>query len=350
MDFRALKSKLTGKSLSEINLATLSVNTLDNRQNCDIEKLQNEIEIKQKTLDVSIRHMLITLDANIDDFRLTIDQKRTKSKIPKLSVCDLWLRLKTIEQLQPYPLVTFLRTNQLYRSEIKFTGINNDCYENEQDFSFNSRRCRFTHFHICVGSDEFNFNDGSYVGLVVFSYDNLSKFILNKHHSQRGDIIIKHMKTFTHAQISQRGIYDALFKLYFNCSIDEKFIGIGFLYSNRKWHFDLIAYDHRELYPYEYRVFDLYLFTHWLTKFTVPHNVQEMEIYAKDLVLKQCDVVRKKLIEEDNTDLSNMWMDFIGSDAKDLQIAINQFIQTAEKESESIFKEIVRKKRVLNNN
>jgi len=246
--------------------------------------------------------------------------------------------------MKPFSFVTFLRTNQLHRPEINLTKITNASIQTEQNYLTNPRRSRLIHFHIRTGSDEFNFNICSYVGLLIFSYDNQSRFILNRHHCQRGDIIIKQTRFFNSAHIQNRGIYDALFKWYFSRSIDEKFFGVGFLCLNGKWRFDLIAYDDRELLPYEYRIFDMFMLTHWLTQFVIAHNVQEMEINAKDLLLKQYDVVKKKVIDQDNTELLNNWKEFIGSDAKDLQVAIEQCIQTIDNEIEILFKEMDRRK------
>jgi hypothetical protein len=239
----------------------------------------------------------------------------------------------------PFSLVTFLRTNQLHRSEIDSSEITNVPIRTDQACLTNPRRSRLIHFHICTNSDEFNIDIGSYVGLLIFSYDNQSKFILNGHHCQRGDIIIKQMRFFSQTSTTNRGMYDALFKWYFGRLIDERFFGVGFVCLNGKWRFDLIVYDDKELFRYEYQIFDMFMLTHWLTQFTIAQNAQEMEMNAKDLLLKQYDVVKQKLIHQENTEISNNWSEFIGSDANDLQIAIKQFIRTIDKEIEIIFKD-----------
>ena len=234
----------------------------------------------------------------------------------------------------PVSLVTFLRTNQLNRTEIYSSEINQDTTETTQGYFTNPRRSRLIHFHICKSSDEFHFNIDSYVGLLVFSYDNQSKFILNGHHCQRGDIIIKQTKFFNH---THRGMYDNLFKWYFGRIIDEKFFGLGFHYLNGKWRFDLITYDDRELVRYEYQMFDMFILTHWLTQFSPTQNVREMENNAKDFLLQQYDLVKKKLINQDKAEILNNWSEFIGGDANDLQIAIDKFIQMIKNEIENIF-------------
>jgi len=238
----------------------------------------------------------------------------------------------------PVSLVTFLRINQLHRTEKQLSEIDNNSIENEQLTLTNPRRSRLIHFHIYTESDEFNIDINSYVGLLIFSYDNQTKFILNGHHCQRGDILIKQMNCFNRIQKVYRGIYDSLFKWYFNRSIDEKFFGIGFIYLNEKWHFDLITYDDKDLFSYEYRVFDLYIFTHWLTNFNIAHNAEEMEVNAKNLLLEQFDIIKKKLNEHENIELLNNWNEFIGSNIEDLQLSIEKFNQTIEKEIEIIFK------------
>ncbi|CAF3556073.1 unnamed protein product [Rotaria sordida] len=342
MSFRSFKSKSkpTEDNSSEITLTALSKTQKNDHYTSDIEKLQNKIEYDEKTLNLFINHVFITLDANINDLKLLIDKKRPEQKIYKVSICDLWLRLKTIEQMEPYPLVTFLRTNHLHRQEIKLSDIHNDIMKIEPQYLTNHRRSRFIHFHICTGSDEFKFNIGSYVGLVIFSYDNQSKFILNGHYCQRGDILIKQMKFFNYQQTTHRGIYDALFKWYFGRVIDENFIGIGFLCLNEKWRFDLITYNDKEIFLYEYRLLDMFMLTHWLTQFIIAHNVHDMEMNAKDILLQQYNIVKKKLINQENKELLNNWNEFIGSDAKDLKLAIKKFIQTTENDIEIIFKEL----------
>ncbi|CAF3321271.1 unnamed protein product [Rotaria socialis] len=342
MSFRSFKSKLKTRenSSTEITLTTLCETQADEHHASDIEKVQNEIEYKQNTLDLFMNHVLITLDANIDDLKLSIDKKRPEQKIYKLSICDVWLRLKTIEHMEPLSLVKYLRTSQLHRAEIKSSDVT-DCTINiEPQIFTNRRRSRFIHFHMCTASDEFYLSVGAYVGLVIFSYQNQSKFILNGHHCQRGDILVKQTKLFSSTQTVHRGIYDALFKWYFGRVIDENFSGIGFICSNDKWRFDLITHNDREIFLYEYRVFDMFMLTHWLTRSIIAHNVHDMEVHVKDLLLKQYDVVKKKLISQENTELLNCWKELIGSDSKDLDLAIKQIILTIKNDIENYFQEI----------
>jgi hypothetical protein len=237
-------------------------------------------------------------------------------------------------------LVTFLRTNQLHRPEKELLPKDDDPIEIQQPYLGNPRRSRLVHCHICTESDEFSFDIDSYVGLLIFSYDNQPKFILNSHHCQRGDIIIKQINSFSRTQKMFRGLYDNLFRWYFNRSIDEKFFGVGFLYLNGKWRFDLITYDDRDLFTYEYRIFDMYILTHWLTQLNIPHNVQEMERNAKYLLLEQYDIVQKKLIELENTELLlDNWIEFIDGNKEDLKLSIEIFHQIIGKEIDIIFKE-----------
>ena len=274
--------------------------------------------------------------------RSLLDKKTPVYKVYTHAICGLWLQLKTIEDMESLPLVIFLRTCQLQRAEMKFQDNSDDSTENTQGILINPRRSRLTHFHICTCSDEFNTNIDSYVGLLVFSYDNQSKFILNGHHCQRGDIVIKQMQNLHH--VSSRGVYDALFKWYFNRSLDEKFFGIGLLYSNKKWRFDLLSHDRKDILPFEYRIFDMYLLTQWLTHDNLPHNVQEMELDAKRLLMRQFEIVKNKLNDGQNKDLSESWSEFIGSDIKDLHIAMKLFIQTTEQQIETIFKQTEERK------
>ncbi len=301
--------------------------------------MQNEIESKERSLNICVNHALISLDANINDIKSLIDQKRPEQKIYKSSICDLWLRLKAIEQMGPVSLITFLRKNQLYRSEKQLSGVDENPVENPKSLFYNPRRSRLTHFHIGADSDKFYFDIDSYVGILLFSYDNQSKFILNGHYCQRGDILIKKMNFFNPTQKSHREIYDILFKWYFGRSIDQRFLGVGFLYLNGKWRLDLIACDDRDLFLYEYRIFDMYLLTHWLTSLSIERDAQEMEMNAKNLLLEQYDVVKKKLIEIENTELLNEWIELIGSDVGDLKLSTEKFIQTIEKEIDNFFKE-----------
>ncbi len=299
-------------------------------------------------MNISVNHDLIALDANINDLKSLIDQQRPEQKIYKSSICDLWLRLKTIEQMGPVSLITFLRQNQLYRSEkqllVQGEGEGDVVVvETPKSLFYNPRRSRLSHCHIYSDSDRFHFDIDSYVGLLLFSYDNQLKFVLNGHFCQRGDILIKQVNYFNGAtQKSHREIYDILFRWYFGRSIDQRFLGVGFLYLNGKWRFDLIACDDRDLFLYEYRIFDMYLLTHWLTSsssFTVPRDVREMEMNAKNLLFEQIDIVKRKLLNIENTELLTEWIDLIGSDVIDLKLSTEKFVQSIEKEMENFFKE-----------
>lgn len=326
------------KNTSEFYSSTDSESPSDNQQILDIARLQNEIEVKEKIFHTSINHNIITLDANIDDIKTCIDQKRPEQKVYKSSMCGLWLRLKTIEQMGPISLVTYLRTNQLHRKENQFLENDDDLIVNPRALLTNPRRSRLIHFHIYPESDEFDLNVDYYVGLLLFSYDDQSKFILNGHHCQRGDILIKKMNSFSVTDKLHREIYDLLFKSYFGRGLDDKLFGAGFIYVNKKWRFDLITYDDRNLYPYEYRIFDLYLLTHWLTQLNLPPNAQEMEVDAKTLLMELYGLVEKRLTEQENNELFNNWNEFIGNNMEDLRISIEKFYQTIDKEIEIIFK------------
>ncbi|CAF5167621.1 unnamed protein product, partial [Rotaria magnacalcarata] len=61
-------------SPTEITLTTLCETQADEHLASDIEKVQNKIEYNQNTLDLLMNHVLITLDANIDDLKLSIDK------------------------------------------------------------------------------------------------------------------------------------------------------------------------------------------------------------------------------------------------------------------------------------
>lgn len=290
-------------------------------------------------MNLVINHVLFSLDANIEDLKSLIDNKRPAQKVYKLAVCDLWIRLETIEQMKTVSLVTALRKSQLSHLEMNPRGIQNNDVEDEPQFALNPRRSRFLHFHITKASDQFDFNLGSYVGLVIFSYQNQSKFILKGHHSRRGDIIVKPIKFFSSASTTNRNLYDTLFKWYFGQSIDEKFVGIGFVCCNGRWRFDLITHNDNEILPYEYRIFDMFMLTHWLTQFTIPHNARDMEILSEDLLFRKFEIVKQRVIYCDRTELLNVWSEVVGSDANDLELAITHFLQMIKNEIDFVFKD-----------
>ena len=313
----------------------------DDQQAFDFERLQNEIEYKERSLNISISRNLIALDANIHDMKYLIDQKRAEENIYKSSLCDLWLRLKSVEQMGPISLMTFLRKTQLQRTEKQLTVVSNDSIESPPTLLTNPRRSRLIHFHLDLDADQFHFDVDSYIGLLIFSYDNQAKFILNGHHCQRGDILIKQTNFFERTQKSHRELYASLFKWYFARLIDQRFVGLGFLYMNNKWRFDSITFDEREFFPYEYRLFDMYLLTHWLTEMNTERHIRELEINARDLLSDQYQLVRRRLEQGlENRELLNNWIDFLGSDSTELKLSIEKFLQLVEKEIEVIFKDI----------
>lgn len=243
--------------------------------------------------------------------------------------------------MEPLALIKFLRTNELRRTELKSSlDTNNHRNEMKPPFLMNPRRSRFIHFNIRSESDEFNTNINSYVGLVVFSYENQSRFVLNDRHCQRGDIIVKQIKNFNSTQINHRGIYDGLFKWYFGRSIDHSFFGIGFICLNNRWRFDLLSLTRQKVLLYEYRAFDMFMLTHWLNQSVAERDVIELEMNAERILWSQYDTVKKILNNQDNTILLNNWKESIGSDEKDFEVAIKLFVQAMENDIESYFKDI----------
>lgn len=296
--------------------------------------------MKERNLNLSINRSLIALDANIHDLKSLIDRKRVEERIYQTSICDLWLRLKSVEQMGPISLITLLRKLQLNRTDKQLAITADETIENPPSIFANPRRSRLFHFHLCPDSDSFHFDIDSYVGLLVFSYDNQAKFILNGHHCQRGDILIKSTNFFERTLKSHRDLYASLFKWYFARLIDQRFVGIGFFYMNNRWRFDSITFDDREFLSYEYRLFDMYLLTHWLTESIMEENIREMEIHAKNSLTEQYRIVREKFERIEDAEFTNNWLDFIGSDVTELKLSTKKFLQTVDKEIEMIFKDI----------
>lgn len=216
---------------------------------------------------------------------------------------------------------------------------------NDQSFLTNPRKSRVFHCHITKDSDLFDRKTQSYVGLMMFSYEHQLKFKLNGHHCQRGDILIKKTASFNSNHSARRGIYDTLFKSFSTRSIDERFAGIGFSCINGQWRFDNLVHDHQQFLPFEYRILDMFLLTHWLTTERVPCHVQEMESQVKDLISREFQSVKNHLAEQHSIiESSNLWNELTGDDNNDASEAIDQFNQTTQKEIELIFKAMTRRK------
>ena len=309
-----------------------------------VESLQQTIESHERSVNVSINQLLISLDANIDDLTMFMNGKRPEARICHLSVCDLWLRLKAVEHMEPSALATFLRRHQLHRPDIPSPPTEEEFSSRRSTSITNPRRSRLIHCHIHPSSDPFSLTNYAYVGLMLFSYDYESRFQLNGHFCQRGDIIIKQMK---HLQVSRRGVYDALFRWHFDCSIDERFFGLGFVFAKGKCHFDYLTFDSRILFPYEFRVLDMFILTHWLTTTTIARNVQQMEINASEVLRSQMALVKSKFVDPQQCgQLRTSWNETLGVESGDLPLAMEQFQSSAEAELEAILKDIHRQRLV----
>lgn len=307
----------------------------------DQEKLEKVIEVNEKLFHVSVNHIFSTMSTKVDQLKFIMDQQRPEYKIYPISICDLCLRLKTLIKNDSKKLVSSLISFYSYRkSNVEEIRNQTDLFQSDENYLMNPKRSRLYHLNILPQSDRFDDEQQSYVGLMIFSYNGQERFQLNKHFSRQGDLLIKKINTFplhlrqNQYPISRRGIYQTLFKWFFAENLDERFFGVGFIYDNEQWRFDTITSDYRQLLPFEYRILDLFLLTHWLNDQPVAHYVQKMEDEAKEILQNQFRSFQQRL-----TNPSQI-KEFIEIAQKMFSLDKNEFFQAIEYFQETIEAEI----------
>ena len=294
---------------------------MDNdKTSSDIKRLEREIQVEEKLFHVSVNQMLSSMNTKIAQLKFVMDQQRPEYKIYPISICDLWLRLRTLTKLEAAKLVPYLIAFRSHRnSNVEEIQRQSELFQSDENYLINPRRSRLYHLHLLPQSDRFDDDPHGYVGLMIFTYGEQERFQLSKHFCRQGDILIKKISAFPmhlhqhHQGVSRRGIYHNLFRWYFAQNLDSRFFGVGFIYADGEWRFDTITSDYRQLLPFEYRILDLFLLTHWLNHQGVAPYVQKMQDDGKELLLNQFRLLQNRLSESGRDILATSDIDFLES-------------------------------------
>jgi len=167
-----------------------------------------------------------------------------------------------------------------------------------------------------------------YVGLILYSYNGKSEFILDGQHYKRGDILIKDITTIPNGPIilkwgsRNQQVYDKLFGTLFNLyckkALYKHLIGLGIIYEENKWKFDAFILGSESMQsPFsldEHRLLEMFILT-WTKKIDDQPSIRDN---ARKMLNEQLDYV-KDLLETQRPDMESIWT------SKEIDLAIKTF-------------------------
>ena len=267
-------------------------------------------------------------------------QKRKDVQVYRYLFSDVWVRLKLMEQMEDERFVKHLRAHQLcpkYNLRVDWnSSMINETNEESAKFLGNSKRSRLFNFHVHPDSDRFeNFNQ-SYVGLMLFSYKQQLRFILGQRYCQIGDIFIRKLSSSDRETTGRRFIYDNLFNQYFSRIFDQNLLAVGFYYDDGRFQFDTITSNHQQLlWPFEYRILDMFILTRWFLAEKLQLNVSEMENRVIFLIDQQYQRTIKRINDlKNSSEFVKRWNEITGTDQDELSNAIQKIQSSIEKEAD----------------
>jgi hypothetical protein len=186
---------------------------------------------------------------------------------------------------------------------------------------------------ICPESDLFD-PTLNYIGLLIYLYNNQDTFTLNKHQCKRGQILIRQKENitgFTQAlQYKQTSftplfIHECLYEQYFNEKPNELFQGIGFVYEQGKWKFDVITYSGihgihstydirgdnlmelsiNEQHSIDLALLKLYINNKSKEDFGCMYMIDELESFGRNLFRKEIEII-EELFQMKKTNLRSL--------------------------------------------
>ena len=170
---------------------------------------------------------------------------------------------------------------------------------------------------ICPESDSFDPKQ-DYLGILIY----LDESIKNEHQCQSGQLFLRQKENIPKCKsgVSYRKtsfapllIHEQLYQLHFKKKPDQHFHGIGFIYEQGQWKFDLIIYagksgihsaydDHinisktadiSEQYCLDLVLFTLYINNRWKNDLGCMYTIDELEAIARELFRKEVEALEK---------------------------------------------------------
>lgn len=176
---------------------------------------------------------------------------------------------------------------------------------------------------ICPESDAFD-PQLDYVGILIYLDDNPDESTRNDHQCQCGELFLLQKENIPKCKsgLSYRNlsfapllIHEQLYQLHFKKKPDQHFHGIGFIYEQGRWKFDLVIYagksgihsaydeDHiniseiadisEEQYCLDLLLFTLYMNNRWKNDVGCMYTIKELETIARELFRKEVEIVEK---------------------------------------------------------
>ena len=250
--------------------------------------------------------------------QLTIEEAQQPSLYEvwkQLKMVENWLHKKDFDSL-----ANFLNSNMFYSIESLFA---------------NPVPLFLNQLGICSESDTFD-PTLNYVGLLIYLYNDQEEFTLNKHQCKRGQILIRQKEKFcqfvqapTHRKISFEPlfIHEFLYEWYFKEKPNERFHGIGFIYEQNQWKFDIITYagkygiyskydDNNPMKPNseEQHALDLilssiYIHNKWKNEAGRMYTIKDLQSIGRVPFQKQTEIIEELFQMKENTNTCQLPME-----------------------------------------
>lgn len=184
---------------------------------------------------------------------------------------------------------------------------------------------------ICPESDPFD-PTLDYIGLLIYLYNDQNEFTLNKHQCKCGQILLRKKENlidfaqeslYKQTSFTPLFIHEFLYELYFNEKPKENFQGIGFVYEQGKWKFDVITYagihgihstfdirgdnlmasNINEQHSIDLILSTVYVNNKWQEELGFMYRIDELESIGRDLFRKEIEII-EELFQTKKTNLT----------------------------------------------
>jgi len=230
----------------------------------------------------------------------------------------VWTKLTLIEDVllgDATEVVDYLRTNfygPVQQIHSMFSERAEQLQQNSsQEITNDSLSFRILH------EKDFSFDSMcDYIGLIIYSYNRKSEFILNGQQYKRGDILIKDINDIPNSssilklslknQQVYNNRYESLLNFFFKKTLEKRFIGLGILYLQNKWKFNAFIFNSESNQsPFsldEHRLLEMYILT-WSKNINDQPSIHDN---ARKMLTEQFNYV-KDLLETQRPDMESIW-------------------------------------------
>ncbi len=186
---------------------------------------------------------------------------------------------------------------------------------------------------ICPESDIFD-PTLNYIGFLIYLYNDQDELTVNIRRCKRGQVLIRQkekfcrsFQTLNHHQTSFEPlfIHEYLYEWYFREKPNERFQGIGFVYEQNKWKFDVITYagkhgiysiydslddnpmasSSNEQYAVDLILSTIYIHNKWKKEAAGRmHAIKDLQSIGRELFQKEIEIIEELFQVEENDEAS----------------------------------------------